>query len=170
MVASMSAMLNSPSLPALAPQLQTCEQQQNCCASSSCGASCSSALSPSTAVCLLHCVLYTPLNASSLAESGSHNNMLSLLSLANLKNLKKWLCWTRINTRAPVLKISNNIQSLYISSENCLIFLAPNRNFHIYVEILMSPQCCADIIKQILTLNHIISYCIILFYIQIFLV
>ena len=31
------------------------------------------------------------LSASSLAERGSHNNMLSLLSLDNLKNLEKWV-------------------------------------------------------------------------------
>ena len=37
------------------------------------------------------CTIKILLSASSLAERGSHNNMLSLFSLVNLKNLKKWL-------------------------------------------------------------------------------
>ena len=37
------------------------------------------------------CTIKILLSASSLAERGSHNNMLSFLSLVNLKNLEKWV-------------------------------------------------------------------------------
>ena len=40
---------------------------------------------------LPQCTIIILLSASSLAERGSHNNMLSLLSLDNLNNLEKWV-------------------------------------------------------------------------------